>query len=314
MKLTPRVQVNGIGNVSNCYTWQEIPSLNGMSPKDIKNPLVSLPEGITLETFSRMREEVQQAVVSRKGIAPDSAARVSLNLSGIVIESPMPCQAGVILRDQSSDVEIHYIFQTGLNLAGVGGGGIPHPRLYEAEPDIELYSKKNARAALSSAVRNQSDVLVFNLGIGAGFFAGRYGCRVKEANVRGIIQAVQEVKSKGERLEVIVPNIGLTSSQIKDLTDAGICIIGADKDAVAALCAQEGYKVSLTIGADPMSILGIHGPGFWWETVGSASDEERAAYLSPCYVLGHIPINVCSENGSFEPTKIAALSEFMVPR
>jgi hypothetical protein len=59
-----------------------------------------------------------------------------------------------------------------------------------------------------------------------------------------------------------------------------------------------------------MSILGIHGPGLWWETAGSASDEERAAFLSPCYALGYIPISIFE--GDMNVKTIPALSEFMI--
>ena len=39
--------------------------------------------------------------------------------------------------------------------------------------------------------------------------------------------------------------------------------------------------------------------------------EERASFLTPCYALGHIHIDVY-EYGSEKPRKIASLSEFMV--
>lgn len=310
MTLTKNVIVENIGRVSNCYTWKEKPSLDAIVPTSIKDAAVHLPKNLSASKFNKMRQTAQEGVVSGKGITPETAQRLALALRGVVIEASMPYKAGALLQDRKPDVVVHCIFQTGLNFAGSGGGGIPLSNTESAVREINNFSEDNAEAALTSAIRNKSDVLVFNLGIGTGFFGGQQRDSVKQANVEGICKAMESARKKNAMVEVIVPNVRLTPSQMKQLKDAGIRIVSADKDAVAALCARKGLRVSETVAGDPMSMLGIHGPGFWWETAGSASDEERAAFLSPSYALGHIPINLCEFEKPAQ--KIAALSEFML--
>ncbi len=306
MTLAQNVRVNGIGCVYNCYTWNKEPSLDAPIPDVIKNAAVYLPEDMTISEFEEMRKMAQQSVVSKKGLTGEQTQKLALNLGGIVIEATLPCKASFLLGNKRDDVDIHYIFQTGLNFAGEGGGGIPLTDLKGGSTKITDYYKRNAEAAISSAIKNKSDVLVFNAGIGTGFFGGNYKESVKQANIDGICSAYREAKNEENTLQVIV--VGFSEAQKKQLNDLGIQTVKADKDTVAALLAKH-LRVSLTIAGDPMSIIGIHGPGFWWETVGSASDEERAAFLTPCYVLGHIPITVYSKKE--QATKIAALSEFM---
>lgn len=309
MTLTKNTKVKGIGNVQNCYTWNQSPSLEANVPECIQNAAVRLPKEITLSDFEQMRKVAQEGVVSQKGIVAKTAQELALKLAGIVIEATLPYRTESLLNE-GADVSVHCIFQTGLNFAGVGGGGVPLSNEKEGAKEIEKYYQLNAQAALHSALTNKSDVLIFNIGIGTGYFGGNYKPQVKQANVDAICSALEQAKTEGKSIEVIVPDISYTQEQIKKLEDAGILIVKADKDAVTALVGRQGATVSQTIAADPMSILGIHGPGLWWETVGSASDEERAAFLSPCYALGYIPIHVY-EQGKM-PKKIAALSEYMM--
>lgn len=307
MTLNRNVTVKGIGSIANCYTWKKVPSIQAEIPKEIQNAAVRLPSLMTMKEFEDMRKMAQQAVTTRKGLNAEEANILGQKLGGIVIEATLPYQAKNLLQDNGADVNIHCIFQTGLNFAGMAGGGIPVNGMSVQE--IENYYSLNAQAALGSALNNDSDVLVFNIGIGTGFFGGAFGPIVKQANVDGICLSL--LKTNGDKkIKVLVPEIGFSLTQRKQLEDAGVSIAKADKDSLAALLARDGLRVSETIAADPMSILGIHGPGLWWETAGSASDEERAAFLSPCYAIGHIPINIY-ETGK-TPQKIAALSEFML--
>lgn len=309
MSLKTDVKVAGIGNVRNCYIWNQTPSLEADVPDCIKNAVVRLPKEVKALDFQKMRNSAQQEVISGKGIGSVTAQALALKLGGIVIEATLPYRASNLLDDEESDVEMHCIFQTGLNFGGVSGGGVPLTDVVKASKNIERYYKLNAEAALNSAINNKSDVLVFNIGIGTGFFGGDYKDQVKQANVNGICSAVLKAKGKMNPIEVVVPEIGFSSNQRQQLGNAGISIVEADKDAVAALCARKGLKVSVSIAGDPMSMLGIHGPGFWWETVGVASDEERAAYLTPCYAIGHIPIDIHEIGKPLQ--RIAALSQFM---
>ncbi|MBA3237806.1 MAG: hypothetical protein H0T62_05565 [Parachlamydiaceae bacterium] len=314
MELKIGVRAKGIGTIANCYTWSKPPAKSGIVPEEIQNPAVRLPKGMTADNFNSMRSLVQNGALSN-GIDGGQSREIALNLGGITIEATLPYKAGILLKDEGDDVNIHCIFQTGLNFGGNAGGGIPVTGRVD-EKQIQEFTKKNSFAAISSASQNGSDVLVFNIGIGVGFFAGDKGDIVKQGNVDGLCEAVKanrkaKIGKNESQMEVIVPNVGFNPKQLKQLESVGIKVIAADKGAVAALCAREGLKVSETFAGDPMTMLGIHGPGFWWETAGSASDEERAAYLTPSYALGHIPINV-HEAGKPTPTKIAALSEFMV--
>jgi hypothetical protein len=310
MTLKSGVSVPGIGNVSNAYFWKNKPSIDAKVPSTIKDAGVYLPKSLSGTEFNKMRQFAQEGVVSGKGITPQQAQNIALSLGGVTIEANLPYKAGALLNNKGPDVEIHCIFQTGLNFAGQGGGGIPLTHHKSAEKKIYPFSQKNADAALTSAIRNKSDILVFNLGIGTGFFGGPYGDKVRKANVKAICTAATRAKANGEQIEIVVPNANLSLEEKQELMKAGIRIVNGDKDAFAALAARAKLKVSNTVAGDPMSILGIHGPGFWWETAGSASDEERAAFLSPSYALGHIPINIY-EVGK-PPQKIAALSEFML--
>jgi hypothetical protein len=252
------------------------------------------------------------------------AKNIGLDLGGITIEATLPYKAGILLQDGGADVKIHCIFQTGLNFKGEGGGGIPVGMTSWSsiekknivttkvvEKEIKEFIQKNSIAAVESASKNGSDVLVYNIGIGTGEFAGANAAVIKKENIDRLCEAAIQAKENGSKMQIIVPNIGFKKEEITKLVEAGVQIIKADKGAVAALCARKGLKVSETFAGDPMSMLGIHGPGFWWETAGSASDEERAAFLTPSYAMGHIPIDV-HEAGKSTPTKIAALSEFMV--
>lgn len=296
-----------IGIVQDIYTWKEDPDINAIIPNTIKNPKVQL-NNIDFEEYNKYRQITQEAVVANQGISDDQVNQIALNLSGVVIEATLSYNAGAILNDDGEDTELHYIFQSGINFAGIWGGGIPVKNANSiSDKDIKDYSENNAKAALKSATNNKSDVLVFNIGIGSGFFGGMKKHTVKQANVDGIINAVQNEDSS---VQVVVPNAGLSDDQISQLEEAGIKVFKGDKDAAAALLSREGLKVSSSIAADPMSILGIHGPGLWWESAKSASDEERAAFLSPCYMLGHIPIDITDSDGNSE--KVAALSQFMV--
>lgn len=307
LSLQQDVSVRGIGNVQNCYTWNKTPLLSAQVPPQIRNAAVHLPTRLTATEYTRMCQVAQKGVVSGQGIPPDAAQELALALGGVVIEAKLPYKAKSLLCDGEPDVNVHCIFQTGLNFAGVAGGGCPVGP--GAQQSIREFSARNAEAALASAIRNGSDVLVFNLGIGSGFFAGSHGAEVKQANVSGLCATVKRTKERGSHLEVVVPDVGLSSQQKQQMEAEGIGVVAADKGAVAALCARQKLKVSETFAADPMTMLGIHGPGLWWQTVGSASDEERAAFLTPSYALGYIPIDVCEVGKA--PTRIPALSQFM---
>jgi hypothetical protein len=133
----------------------------------------------------------------------------------------LPFNAGALLQDGEDDVDLHAIFQSGINFAGVGGGGIPIPVQYmqEAKDSIFDYSAENAKAALAAALYNGSQVLVYNIGIGAGFFAGNYKNRVKEANINAVCQAAALMKdSQSQQVEVVVPNIGYSELQKNNCT------------------------------------------------------------------------------------------------
>lgn len=309
MVLTPNVtHIPGVGGVGNCYTWKTSPSVTDSVPHYITNPAVRLPKGITAQQYAQMRKTVQEGVTTLKGINDTERDEIAIKLGGIIVEGTLLYKAQYVLNDEGENVNVHCIFHTGLNFSGNGGMYLPKG---VDGATLKEYSKRNAEGALNSAINNKSQVLIFNIGIGAGLFGGMYGNAVKQANVDGICAAVKAAKANKSTIEVVVPDMRFTDEQRKQLTDAGISIVKGDKDALAALCARQGQKVSLTVAGDPMSSLGIHGPGLWWETVGSLSDEERAAFLSPCYLLGHIPIDVYEE-GQQNPTKIAALSEFMI--
>lgn len=308
MICTKNVFVNGVGKVYNCYSWQACPP--DTNQESIKAS-VRLPEDMTVEGFADMRRLAQQAVITKKGLDSVQAQELALKLGGIVIEATLNCRARFLLGGDQPDVSLHYIFQTGLNFTGVDGGGIPLTNLQKGVKEIKDYYHRTAQAAVESSLVNQSNVLVFNAGIGTGYFGGDYVDFVKQANVDAICSAYTQAKRDRRNLKIMVPNVEFLDKQIDQLNNAGIQIFKADKDAVSALLAKEGFKVSLTVAADPMSTLGIHGPGFWWETVGSDSDEERAAFLTNCYLLGHIPINVYPKGA--QATRINALSEFMRP-
>jgi hypothetical protein len=252
---------------------------------------------------------VQKAVVAANGISDKRAQEIALSLGGIVVEGVVPYDVPQLLGIGEKR-NMHMIFQTGLNFYGTVGGGIPLTSPNEVtDEQINAYYAAAAKAAVQSALQNKSEHLVYNTGMGAGFFAGKKGEVVKQATVTGLIAACKE---KG-KLEVYVPDVGYSDDQRTQLVDAGCYVLKCDKDALAALLAEEhgDGKVSLHIAGDPMSTLGIHGPGLWFESAGSASDEERAAFLTPCYLLGHIPLEIVQE-GKAEGTAIAALSEFMV--
>lgn len=294
-----------IGNVGMCHVWKTKPEINAKIAPEIKNAAVRLPKGLSKEQYDQMRKAAQQGVINEKGITAQQAVSFAYDLAGVVIEATLPYKADKLLKDKGPDVNVHGIFHTGLNFAGIGGGGIPaDPNM--AEPQIQAYVQKNTQAAVDSALKNKSDVLIFNIGIGAGFFAGPNKEKVKQVNIDSICQAA---KHAGNKLKTAVSDIGFTPAQRAQLEAAGIQVFKGDKGAMAALCARAGLKVSETVAADPMSILGIHGPGLWWETAGSASDEERVAFLTPCYAVGHMPIDVYEGN---KRSRIAALSEYML--
>lgn len=301
--------VNGIGHVGTCYTWNVPPTLNAKIPEGIQDPAVRLPKGLTASKYAEMRKKVQKAVISGTGLTPEEAQETALSLGGVIVEATLPFKAGVLLGDDQGDINIHCIYQTGVNLKGIEGGGIAVTNVDKALAKLPEFALANAKAALKAA----KGALVYNIGIGTGEFAPfKQKKAVKQANVDALCQAVQDSKDKGEPLpRIVVPNVGFSEEQQNKLKGAGIEIVAADKDAIAALIAREGGNVSLTIAADPMSMLGIHGPGLWWESAGLGSDEERSAYLTPCYAVGHIPIDIYEE-GKEAPTKSAALSEYMI--
>lgn len=301
-----------IGSIQNRYSWNQSPDLDASIPIEIKDAAVRLPDTFTFEQYEKMRRLAQSCAMEKKDFSSDEeVAALAFSIGGVIVEATLPYKAKALLRDHGGDVFMHCIFQSGVNFGGIQGGGLPIPDecIDGTLSRLPQYVKKNIRAAFYSAENNESDVLVYNLGIGIGFFGGDYKFQVKQVNIREFIEFVQDVRSQGRSLEIIIPNIGYSEEQFAKLTSLGVHIIDADKDAVAALCARKQLKVSVTIAADPMSILGIHGPGLWWETAGAASDEERAAYLSRCYDLGYIPIEVYSSQGV---QKIAAISEFMI--
>lgn len=337
MLCNQRVFARAIGYVGNAYVWApDKISLDAPCPTGIKDPIVRLPKGFKTDSYNLIRRQVQSGVVEAineqrgmvanalanvaqgfglsagpGGISEQEADDIALTLGGVVVEATVDYFAHAMLGDEIPDQPVHMIFQSGMNLTGSDGGGIPIQNLREAVVRLPQYTYLNAKAAIESAHKNNSDVLVYNIGIGCGFFAGNYSANVKKANVEAVVKALETFQQEGHSLEVIVPNIGYVSDQETRLEALGVRIIPADKDAVAALCARAGLVVSVSVAADPMSMLGIHGPGLWWETAGSASDEERAAYLSPCYGIAHTPILIYEE-GCEDPIKVAALSEFMV--
>lgn len=319
MNLTENVQVPGIGSIKHRYLWQTSPTLDASVPAHIKKPTVRLPAHLSFEKFDQMRK-VAQAGAAEKGVDATTARDLVGNLKGVVVEATLPYNAKGLLQDDGDNVEIHCIFQTGINLNGYTGGGIPLPPSVsdpaERESDVKKliieYSTENAKAALSAAVANASNVLVFNIGMGTGFFAGSRGNAVLDANIVGFCNAVKEARAKGNKIDVIVPELSsMTDEHRKLLMDTDVMVLRADKGAVAVLCARQGCIVSESVAGDPMSMLGIHGPGFWWESAGSASDEERMAFLTTdCYSIAHIPIDVQAEG---QPSKkIAALSQYML--
>ena len=316
MSSEDKVTVGGIGKVKKCYTWKTAPSIDAAVPEGISGAAVRLPKGTKTKNFNKMRQQVQGAVVSKTALRPKDVKDISFAMAGVVIEGTMPFHAGALLNDGGADTEMHCIFQTGLNFGGPSGGGMNLGRqdslakeTRNLDKKISKFAAKNAAAAVEAAVRNGSDLLVFNVAIGTGAFGG--GAQVKQANVDGLCKALKKAHKKGKSLEVAVPNARLTPEQTQQLKEAGIRIVTADKDKYAALCARDGLKVSNTVAADPMTMLGIHGPGLWYESDGSKSDEERAAFLTPCYALGHMPIDI-HQAGKKDPTRIAAMSEFMV--
>lgn len=331
------LEILNIGKVYTRYTWTKAPGLDREFTADLKKTFriegerVTLPEGLTSEKFNELRQCLQKGVISGKGITAEQALEAATLLGGVTIQATLGVRADVLVDARLGKDEgerftpIHTIFQSGLNLNGYGGGGVPVRGIGtnhlqdKIEETIQVYTLKNARAAVTAARVNQSDILVFNLGIGAGCFAGSYGQEVKQANINALCTAAKELHASGQRMHIIVPNIALSANQTKQLKAARIEIIAADKGAVAVMYADKGLIVSETIAADPMSMLGVHGPGFWWETAGSASDEERIAFLAASYPLGYIRMPVYSEREQVKPKDeqvpkvwIPALSEYMV--
>lgn len=324
VKYNPGVRIPFVGEVGDTYVWTQRPddisAARLLAGAPYRNPMVRLPLNYDIPQFNNDRNVIQRAVLrtyelkNAKGVD-----QIALALGGVILEATMPCYCKEwIPARKENDVLIHCIFQTGLNFTGNGGLKINDAQSLLQGPQVLAFAQANALAAAESAVSNQSDFLIFNIGIGAGFFANRINglpAQIEEANVNGLCFAAQKYQYTKLRIVVCYKRFEKKhKSKKKQLQDAGIVfLLGLDQDAVAAvLAADDRFRVSKTIAADPMTMLGVHGPGLWWQSVGSASDEERAAYLSDCYGLGHIPILVIPQKGKGNPAKIAAISEFMI--
>jgi hypothetical protein len=278
----------GIGLLKAFHISEKAPSMQSSVLDHIKSPRVRLPTGLAFEEYKQMRKEVQEKVVSHEGVTAARAQEISLKLGGIVLEGVVPYAVPQLLG-MGEQRNMHMIFQTGLNFGGTEKGGIPLTSPDQVtDEQINTYYAAAASATVQSAIKNGSRCLVYNTDMGGGCFAGEKGDVLKQATIEGLIAAL---KNKGD-LELYVPNVGHSEKEMQQLKAADIQVVSADKDALAALLAQEyeDGKVSLHIAGDPMSMLGIHGLGFGFAIDESGSDENRAAFLTPCYLLGYIPL------------------------
>jgi hypothetical protein len=269
-----------------------------------------------IDQYTKLREEVQGAALTRSGLGEARAKEIAYSLGGMSFTGIYPFQIDNLLKGipglqtltEGETVNMHYIFQSGLNFMGAEGGGIGCSKELTDEQIMQYY-QANARAAVYAAVENGSDILVYNPYIGSGFFcSNKEQPIVIEANKIAILNAVNEYKKShpGCALKVMLP----MDREARFSKDDFICK-RCDKDRAAAVLVKNSYKVSLHIAGDPMVMCGLHGPGLWWETCGMASDEERQAFLSPCYKGGYTPVVIKS---SSDEEQTAILSEFLVEK
>lgn len=266
-----------------------------------------------LDDIGTILLKLQEDAMQLHNLDKELAEEISTSLSGVVIEATVPFNTGAFTRKENNNYDVHTIFETGLNLNSYSGGGVPVPEEeYEkTQKLIPEYSKKNAEAAILSALENGSNCILDNIGKGTGNFGGKYGAKVKQANINAIIESAKEYAKEIHEagLVIIVPNIGIKEEDIKRLEEVNIIVINGDKDAAVALLAEKDLTVSTVIAADPMTMLGVFGPGLWYMWVGCASDEERAAFLTNCFLLGYINLDIIQTNGELK--RVAALSEFL---
>lgn len=295
--------LDGLGKMGTHYVWKQKAELD-FSDFGIENPELSALDQDLLSSYLSAREEIQKAVMSKTGISDKNVTDTyALMLGGVSLSAFLPLESGRMFgEDPSVQDSVLAIFLSGLNLSGYPGGGVPF-----SDPDginnetLFSYYESLAEVAVETALRNCCDALVYNIGIGSGFFAGPKAEEVKLANIKALVKVKKD-------LQILVPNIGLSKASLEELQLAGVTVIKADKDAAAVVCSRMGLKTAVTIAADPLSLYGAHGPGLWFEDVGPASDEERFAHFSYCDLLNRGLINLVECN---RDKGQVILSEFM---
>ena len=220
-------------------------------------PAVLLPQGILLADYDRLRIKAASPVVSDEGLSVEDSTNIAKSLAGILMEATLPLSAQDINGVENDFVKVHLIFQASLNVIYSMGGLAVDPQI--DDQDIREYYVHSVEAAFEAAIRNRSQILVYNAGKGMEYVGKRQAQLVLETNVDSLCIEINRLRAEGKQLIVVVQDTpgGLPPRLRTKLEDRGAIILRGDRRRFSVLAAKQGFVVSEVVDAWAVQMLGL---------------------------------------------------------